>query len=56
MDEEAEVLRQELPGGPACYFNGTAYQHGALVRSGDVMLRCDRGIWIQAGPGDPENP
>ena len=56
MDEDYEVLRQEVPGDAFCYFNGAAFQNGAYVRSGTELLRCDYGLWVNAGPGDPENP
>jgi hypothetical protein len=53
---ETQFLRQESPGEPVCYFNNTAYEHGTVVKSGTSILRCDRGIWIEAGPADPDNP
>lgn len=46
-DEEFEVLLQEVPGEPACYFNDRAYKHGTFVKSGDTKLRCHRGIWVR---------
>lgn len=55
-DIETQYLRQESPGEPLCYFNDQAFEHGALVRSGNSILRCDRGLWIEAGPADPDNP
>lgn len=55
-DEEFEVLKQELPGEPVCLFNGKSYPHGAYICSGDVLLRCDYGIWIRMGSCDPDNP
>jgi hypothetical protein len=45
-DEEIEVLRQEMPGEPVCYFNGVAFPHGDLVNSAGTLLRCDYGIWV----------
>ncbi len=54
--DETQFLRQESPGGPVCYFNNEAFAHGAVVKSGTSMLRCDRGIWIEAGPADSDNP
>lgn len=55
-DEETPFLRQEVPGDAVCWFNDVAYEDGTFVRSGTVVLRCDRGIWIESGPADAENP
>lgn len=55
-DEETQFLRQDLPGDAVCWFNDVAYEHGIFVKSGTAMLRCDRGIWIESGPADAENP
>ena len=55
-DEDFEVMKQELPGEPVCFFNSKAYSHGVYVCSGDVLLRCDYGIWIRLGSCDPDNP
>lgn len=55
-DEETQFLRQDVPGEAVCWFNDVAYEHGAYVKSGTVILRCDRGIWIESGPADAENP
>lgn len=46
-DEEFEVLLQEVPGEPACYFNNRTYKHGTFVKSGGTKLRCHRGIWVR---------
>ena len=55
MEEDYEVLRREVPGEPVCYFNNEVFEHGAFVRSGTVLFRCDYGIWVDGGPADPEN-
>ena len=55
-DEEYEVLRQEQPGEPECYFNDASYPPHAHVCSGDALLRCDYGIWVRVGSCDPDNP
>lgn len=55
-DEETESLRESVPGDPACYFNDLPYDHGTIVLSGQVRLRCDRGLWVPAGPADTDNP
>lgn len=46
-DEEYDVLLQEVPGEPACYFNDRAYRHGSFVKSGGTKLRCHRGVWVR---------
>jgi hypothetical protein len=51
-DEETEALREEVPGSAACYFNGNAYAHDTLIRSGTTVLRCDEGVWVPEGSGD----
>lgn len=53
-DEDTDALREEIPGDPVCYFNNEAFDHDAFVRSGTVLLRCDRGIWLPDGPEDVE--
>ena len=55
-DDETEVLRQEVPGEAVCYFNNQSYPTGAYIKTGSSLLRCDYGIWMPAGPSDPENP
>ncbi|MCK5091231.1 MAG: DUF1496 domain-containing protein [Gammaproteobacteria bacterium] len=55
MDEESEVLKQEVPGEPVCYFNDESYSNGNYVCSGNALLRCDYGIWIRTGSCDPDN-
>lgn len=55
-DEETQFLRQDVPGDAVCWFNDVAYEHGTFVKSGTAMLHCDRGIWIESGSADPENP
>lgn len=49
MDEDSRYLREEVPGESVCYFNGKAYRDGALVKSGESVLRCDSGIWVDVG-------
>lgn len=54
--DESSDLKQEMPGEPVCLFNGVSYPNGSYVLSGSGLLRCDYGIWVPAGPSDPENP
>jgi hypothetical protein len=55
-DSEEQSLRQDLPDEAACYFNDVDYPDGSFVKSGAVVLRCDSGIWVEAGPSDSDNP
>jgi hypothetical protein len=55
-DEETEALREETSEEPECFFNGEAFPHGAVIRSGSTRLSCDHGIWIPVGPGDAGKP
>ena len=55
-DDATESLRQEIPGEPVCYFNNQSFPTGTYVKSGSSLLRCDYGIWLAVGPGDPDNP
>jgi hypothetical protein len=55
-DDDTETLRQQVPGEPVCYFNEKSFATGSYVKSGTSILKCDYGIWIPAGPADPENP
>ena len=55
-DEDVEALREAIPDEPACFFNDRAYAHGTVVGSGSVLLRCDNGIWVPAGPGESGKP
>jgi hypothetical protein len=55
-DEETPYLRQDVPGDAVCWFNNVSYAIGSYVKSGTVVLRCDRGIWVEAGPADAANP
>jgi len=45
-DEETVLLREEIPEEPFCYFNSEVFDHDAVVKSGTLMLRYDRGIWV----------
>lgn len=55
-DEGFDTAVQSLPEEAACYFNGQAYPDGEWVCSGAELLRCVRGVWVQEGPCDPDNP
>ena len=36
-DEDTDVVRQQVPGEPVCYFNGTGFPHGSYVASGAAV-------------------
>jgi hypothetical protein len=55
-DEDTEALREALPSEPTCFFNDHEFEHGAIVSGDGVRLRCDHGLWVPAGPADPDNP
>ena len=48
-------MRQEVPEGAGCYFNGEVFAQDALVQSGATVLRCDRGIWVPVGNVETDN-
>lgn len=55
-DEDTDVLRQQVPGEPVCFFNGRSYPHGEFVASGSQVLKCSYGVWIESGSTDDRNP
>ena len=55
-DEDTDVVLQQVPGEPVCYYNGTGFPHGAYVSSGAAVLKCSYGVWIEFGSADPRNP
>jgi hypothetical protein len=55
-DEDTEALRESLPDEPVCFFNDAEFGNGVIVESGDVELRCDRGVWVPAGPAKTARP
>jgi len=56
MDEEYDVVKQEVPGEPVCYFNNKSYKTGQYVCSGNARLHCNYGVWVREGSCDPDNP
>lgn len=47
LDEDVDALREEMPGEPVCFFNDKGYENGAVVSSGNSILRCQYGVWIR---------
>ncbi len=52
-----ELLREQV-GDEArgCYFNDEWYSEGSHVLSGSTYLRCEGGIWVEAGTQVPIAP
>ena len=55
-DEDTETLRESVPDGAVCFFNDGSYRHGTVVESGTILLRCDHGVWVPAGPNKHSKP
>jgi hypothetical protein len=55
-DEDTESLRESVSDDAVCFFNDVAYEHDTVVESGGVKLRCDRGVWLPAGPAHESKP
>jgi hypothetical protein len=56
-EQSFELLRDQVgdeKGG--CYFNDVLYTEGSHVLSGSTYLRCERGIWVEAGSRVPVSP
>lgn len=48
IDADREMTEPEIPEERMCYFNGEGYSHGTYVKTGAVVLQCDRGVWVEA--------
>ena len=55
-DELTDILRQQVPGEPMCFFNNQGFTNGDYIISGSTRLKCDYGIWIPSGPANTDNP
>ena len=55
-DEDTDVVRQQVPGEPVCFFNGTSFKHGEFVASGSQVLKCSYGVWIDSGSTEDRSP
>ena len=52
-----ELLREQVGDEAAgCYFNDILYAEGSYVLSGSTYLRCERGVWVEAGTSVPLSP
>jgi hypothetical protein len=53
-EQSFELMREQVGDEPAgCYFNDQLYAEGSHVLSGSTYLRCERGIWVEAGTHVP---
>ena len=53
-EQTFELLREQVGDeATACYFTDVRYAEGALVMSGSTRLRCEHGIWVEAGTQMP---
>jgi hypothetical protein len=49
-EQSFELMREQIGDETAgCYFNDLLYSEGSYVLSGSTYLRCERGIWVEAG-------
>jgi len=55
-DEDTESLRESIDEDAICFFNDGSYGHGTVIESGSLLLRCDHGIWVPAGPTEESKP
>ena len=55
--ESFELLREQVGDEAAgCYFNDQPFADGARVLSGSTYLRCEHGVWVEAGTRVAESP
>jgi len=53
-EQSFELLREQVGDEAAgCYFNDVEYAEGSHIMSGGTRLRCERGIWVDAGTEIP---
>ena len=56
-EQSFELMREQLGDEAAgCYFNDLLYAEGSHVLSGSTYLRCEQGIWVEAGTQVPLSP
>ena len=56
FEEESDTIRQQVPGEPICYFNGSAFAHDQYVRCGSQVLKCSYGVWLEVPSEEPGVP
>ncbi|HUI58667.1 MAG TPA: hypothetical protein VLX90_00510 [Steroidobacteraceae bacterium] len=53
-EQSFELLREQVGDeASGCYFNDVLYADGVLIMSGSSCLRCELGIWVEAGTQAP---
>lgn len=52
IDDEREMIDAEIPEERLCYFNGVVYPHGTYIKSGTLIMQCDRGAWVETEAKD----
>jgi hypothetical protein len=53
-EQSFELVREQVGDeAPGCYFNDVQYADGTLIMSGSTCLRCELGIWVEAGTKVP---
>lgn len=56
-EQSFELIREQVGDEAAgCYFNDVLYAEGSCVLSGSMYLRCEHGIWREAGTSAPVSP
>jgi hypothetical protein len=56
-DQSFERMREQVGDEAAgCYFNDVHYEEDSFMRIGGTCLRCERGIWVEAGTTAPLSP
>ncbi len=56
-EQSFELMRAQIGDEAAgCFFNDRQYAEGSCVLSGTTYLRCERGIWVEAGTQVPVSP
>ena len=56
-EQSFELMREQVGDEAAsCHFNDRLYAEGSYVLSGSTYLRCERGIWVEAGTNIPVSP
>ena len=48
FDDEREMIEAQIPEERLCHFNGVIYPHGTHIKSGTLILECDRGAWVES--------
>lgn len=54
VDREVDELDRDTH--HSCTFNGAPFAEGQFVCSGNELLRCQQGHWVQSGSCDSDNP